>query len=131
MPVTLTMTDESAGGKVLRELEISFASELTTISDIITTRVRAEVEAYNNKMPEYFNGLIQPGDAERTINGFKIKAHKKVDASQQCATALDAYTKNGFFVLVDNIQSTSLDQMVLINENTRISFIKLTPLVGG
>lgn len=129
--VTLTIKDETAGGKTLNELQLYFASELTTVKKIIEARVIAEVEAYNNTMPAYFKGLVQPGDAETTLNGFKLKDRKKVDAEKQCLVALDAFQKNVFFLLIDNIQSESLDQMVVINNNTIVSFIKLTPLVGG
>ena len=129
--ITLTIKDETASGKTTNEINVSFASELTTVREIINARVSAEVNAYNEKMPEYFKGLVEPGDAERTLNGFKLKAKRKVDAEKQCLIALDAFNKNGFFLLIDNIQSESLDQMVVINTNTSISFIKLTPLVGG
>ena len=129
--VTLTIKDETAAGKTTNEIVVSFASELTTVKEIITARVTAEVEAYNNKMPEYFKGLIEPSEAERTLNGYKLKEKRKVDAEKQCLIALDAFLKNGFFILIDNIQSETLEQMVVINNDTNISFIKLTPLVGG
>jgi len=129
--ITLTIKDETAGGKTINEVAVSFASELTTVKEIIKARVTAEVELYNNKMPEYFKGLVEPGDAEKTLNGYKLKEKRKVDAEKQCLVALDAFLKNGFFILIDNIQSESLEQMVVINSSTNISFIKLTPLVGG
>jgi hypothetical protein len=131
MSYILTITDETAGGKVLNELKISLANELTTAEEIIKARVYAEVEAYNNKMPEYFTGLVQPNEAEATLNGFKLKEKRKVDREKQFLTALDAFQKNGYFLLIDNIQAESLDQMVVINKNTTVSFVKLTPLVGG
>lgn len=129
--VTLTIKDETAGGKTTNEIQVSFASELTTVKEIITARVIEEVDAYNNRMPEYFNGLVQPSDAELTLNGFKLKERRKVDAEKQCLLALEAFNKNSYFVLIDNIQSESLEQMVVINNSTLVSFIKLTPLVGG
>ena len=129
--VTLTIKDETTGGKTVNEIAVSFTSELTTVKEIIKARVSAEVDLYNNKMPEYFKGLVEPGDAEKTLNGYKIKDRRKVDPEKQCHVALDAFTKNGFFILIDNIQSESLEQMVVINDRTNISFIKLTPLVGG
>jgi glutaredoxin 2 len=131
MSYILTITDETAGGKVLNELKISLTNELTTVKEIIKARVYAEVEAYNNKMPEYFTGLVQPREAEVTLNGFKLKEKRQVDPEKQFLTALDAFQKNGYFLLIDNIQAESLDQMVVINKNTTVSFVKLTPLVGG
>ena len=106
--VTLTIKDETTGGKTVNEIAVSFASELTTVKEIIKARVSAEVDLYNNKMPEYFKGLVEPGDAEKTLNGYKIKDRRKVDVEKQCHVALDAFTKNGFFILIDNIQSESL-----------------------
>jgi len=129
--ITLKIKDETSGGKTTNEINVSFANELTTVKEIISARVIAEVEAYNEKMPEYFKGLVQPGDAELTLNGYKLKARRHVDAEKQCLIAFDAFQKNGFFILIDNIQSESLDQMIVINNKTDISFIKLTPLVGG
>jgi hypothetical protein len=129
--VTLIIKDETAAGKTTNEIIVSFASELTTVKEIIIARVTAEVNTYNNKMPEYFKGLIEPSEAERTLNGYKLKEKRKVDAEKQCLIALDAFLKNGFFILIDNIQSETLEQMVVINKDTSISFIKLTPLVGG
>jgi glutaredoxin 2 len=131
MSYILTITDETAGGKVLNELKISLTNELTTVKEIIKARVYAEVETYNNKMPEYFTGLVQPREAEVTLNGFKLKEKRQVDPEKQFLTALDAFQKNGYFLLIDNIQAESLDQMVVINKNTTVSFVKLTPLVGG
>jgi hypothetical protein len=129
--ITLTMTDASISGKATNSLEVQFSTALTTVKDIIEARVRAEVDQYNQKMPEYFKGLIEPGEAEKTLNGYKLKEKRKLDAEKQCFVALEAFQKNGFFLLIDNIQSEALDQMIVINEHTKISFIKLTPLVGG
>jgi hypothetical protein len=129
--ITLTIKDETAGGKIINEIEVSFANELTTVKDIIQARVISEVEAYNKRMPEYFKGLIEPIEAEKTLNGYKIKEKRKVNPEQQCKVALDAFGKNGYFLLIDSIQAESLEQMVIVNKNTKISFIKLTPLVGG
>ena len=127
----ITIKDETFAGKILHELEIEFKTETVTVQDIITGRVIKEVENYNNKLPEYFNGLIEPSDVEKTLNGFKLKPKKVIDAEKQVYVALNAFQNNGFFVLIDNIQSESLDQQIALRKDTTISFIKLTPLVGG
>lgn len=127
----ITIKDETAGGQILNEIQIQIEHERISVRDLIALRVTAEVEAYNKKLPEYFSGLIKPTDAEQTLNGFKMKAKKRVDPERQVYIALDAFQKNGFFLLVDDTQCVDLDQEVLLNENTSLSFLKLTPLVGG
>jgi len=129
--MTITIKDEDFAGKLIRELNLDFSSETVTVKEIITKRVKQEVEAYNQKLPEYFNGLIEPSEAERTINGFKLKPRKLIDIEKQVYIALDAFQKNGYFLLVDNVQAESLDQPVVLSQDTVISFVKLTPLVGG
>jgi hypothetical protein len=131
MPITVSIRDENASGKIFREIDISLSGELVNVKEIIQSRVYAEVDAYNSKMPEYFNGLVEPSDAESSLNGYKLKNKRKIDPSKQTEIAYNAFQNNGFFILIDSIQAHSLDQMVVINERTEISFVKLTPLVGG
>lgn len=128
---TIRVTDETAGGNVLNDILISLKHEIVTVKDIITARVIAEVEQYNAKKPELFNGLVQPTDAEKTLNGYKLPVKKPIDAEKQVYIALDAFQTNGYFMLVDNKQAVSLDEEVLITKETTVSFVKLTPLVGG
>jgi hypothetical protein len=130
-PVVLTITDRTAVGKIIGEMNISLKTNRVTVKEIIEARVVAEVKSYNAKLPEYFNGLVQPTDAEKTLNGYKMKKRKKVDPEKQVYVALDAFQKNGYFVLVDNFQADSLEQEIMITPQTQISFLKLTPLVGG
>jgi len=123
--------DELLSGKSVYETEIDFTSEIVTVQDIINQRVTKEVEDYNNRLPEYFNGLVEPGEAEKTLNGYKLKTKKLIDAEKQVYIALDAFQKNGFFILIDTLQAETLTQQIHLKPNTTISFVKLTPLIGG
>ena len=127
----LLIKDETFTGDILNQIEIDVANELTTVKDIIAGRVTAEVERYNNKSTEYFQGLIQPSDTEKTLNGYKFKKKRLIDAEKQVYIALDHFQNNGYFVLIDNIQAETLDQEVLVDKDTSVSFVKLTALVGG
>lgn len=130
--MTITIKDETFAGQVLHEVLLEFQTQTVTVKEIIENRVTTEVEAYNQKMPDYFKGLIEPTEAEKTLNGYKLKQSKRrIDAEQQVYTALDAFQKNGFFMLIDNFQAESLEQLIELQPSTTISFIKLTPLVGG
>jgi hypothetical protein len=129
--INIMIKDETFAGKILNEIEIALLKERVTVKEIIEARVIAEVEAYNTKVPQYFNGLVQPTDSEATINGYKLSNKKKVDAEKQVFTALNAFQRNGYFVLVDNIQAEKLEDEVLLTKESKVSFVKLTPLVGG
>jgi len=127
----LTLKDATFTGDILNRIQISVENERTTVKDLISARVEAEVEEYNEKSPEYFRGLVQPTEAEETLNGFKFKKRKVIDVEKQILIALDAFQKNGFFILIDDQQAESLEQEILVGPKTEVHFVKLTQLVGG
>lgn len=130
--MVITIKDATFTGDILNRIEIAVQNERTTVKDLIAARVEAEVKSYNHTLPEYFKGLIQPSEAEKTLNGFKLRNRKKkIDVEKQILTALDAFQKNGYFILIDDQQAENLEQEVLVSPATEISFVKLTQLVGG
>ena len=129
--MNIIISDELLNGKVTNQFEILLESNTITVKDLISKRVSVEIDNYNKKLPEYFNGLVEPKDAQRTLNGYKLKPKQLIDVEKQIYIALDAFQKNGFFVLVDNQQLEELDQVVILKSTSKISFVKLTPLIGG
>jgi hypothetical protein len=110
---------------------LNFPTNFISVRELIETRVRQEVENYNAKQPEVFNMLVQPTLAERVLNGFKFKEKKKINWREQYEKAIHAFDRNGFIVLVDEIQVERLDQIIEIEPQTSVCFLKLVPLVGG
>lgn len=128
---TLMIVDETPAGKETAEATLEFPSDRVTVRELIRGRVYQEVQDYNLKQPEYFKGLVQPTDAEATLNGFKLRKARKVDWQKQFDKAIQSFESNGFMLLVKSHQVESLDEEVEIKADTKVSFVKLTPLVGG
>jgi hypothetical protein len=134
MKATITIKDElsfSFGDAVEYSMTLDFPSKFVSPREIIRERVFREVQSYNEKTPEIFNGLVQPTGAERTLNGFKMRERKKIDAEQQYKQAVKAFERNGFIMLVDDLQIETLDEQIEIEPDMEIFFLKLVPLVGG
>jgi hypothetical protein len=131
LAATLTIYDESATGETLLELTLNVSAERITVRDLIRQRVCHEVEEYNRRKPDTFRGLVQPTDSERTLNGYKLKQPRTIDATIQLAKAIDAFQGNQIIMLVDDRQVESLDEEITLQPDTRVSFLRLTPLVGG
>jgi hypothetical protein len=129
--MTITVSDETFVGDIINRITLEFEGERVTVAQIISERVRQEVANYNARLPEFFHALVAPARAEKTSQGFTFRSRKRVDAETQVGFALKAFCANGFFVLIDNRQAESLQQEILLNEETVVTFIKLTPLVGG
>jgi hypothetical protein len=93
--------------------------------------VYEEVRAYNLRQPEYFRGLVQPTDAERTLNGFKVPQRCRLDPEKQFERAIELFYRNGFLILVDDRQVIELEEEIQLHPDTTVTFLKLIPLVGG
>jgi hypothetical protein len=129
--MTLTIRDETATRKTTNELTLDILTETITVRELIRSRVYQEVQDYNRRQPEHYRGLIQPTDAEQTLNGFRLRKRREIDWKQQFDKACDAFERNGFFILIDDKQAESLDQTITLRHDTAVSFVKLMPLVGG
>jgi len=130
--IKLTIKDETATGGLLQEWELPVQNEWISVRDLIAQRVKAEVESFNKKKDASRRLLVHPTAKEQALNFFsKKKRNRLVDVEKQIYLAWAAFTQNGFFVLINNFQVESMDKEILVNDETVVSFIKLTPLVGG
>lgn len=119
-------TDHAGGGLVL-----DFLTERVTVREIIRSRVYQEVDDYNRRRPEHFHGLVEPTDAEKTLNGYKLKTPREIDWKRQFEAACEAYTRNAFLILVDEKQAGPLDEEVTLKAGSEVTFLRMVPLVGG
>lgn len=131
MAISLTIHDETLFGAKENPLSLAFLSETISVRELIRERIYEEVRLYNATTPEYFRGLVQPTDAETTLNGHRLRERRRVDWQEQFRLALEAFQRNGFFILVDDRQVESLDETIALTPTTQVSFVKLVPLVGG
>src|SRR3954451_10577129 len=129
---TLTIRDATASGKSVGETVVEFLTELITVRELIRGRVYQEVQDYNRRRTDVFRGLVQPTAAEQTLNGdYRMRQPREIDWQAQFDKACAAFERNGFFILFDNRQVESLDEEIVLWPETQVSFVKLTPLVGG
>ena len=132
---TLTIRDETAAGKQTGELTLDGLTETITVRELIRSRVYQEVQDHNRRADAAapFNGLVTPRDEERALNGPRTGAPRgrEINWKQQFDVACDAFRRNGFFILVDERQAESLDERITLRHDTKVGFVRLTPLVGG
>lgn len=127
----ITIKDETMTGEVKNEFVIKLLLSRVTVADIIKERVTMEVDAYNRRSTRVFSGLVQPTETETTLNGFKFKTKRQINVKKQIDAALRAFESNGFFILIDDLQAENLTDPVKLKPDMTVSFVKLTPLVGG
>ncbi|MGX1545845.1 hypothetical protein [Streptomyces adustus] len=127
----VTFVDETTSGNRGAGWGIEIAEERLALRELIRRRVFQEVAEYNARMPGVFQGLVQPEDTERVLNGYALRTPRRIDPEAQTALALKAFAGNGFLVLVEDRQVTDLDEEIDLVLGTEVTFLKLVALVGG
>lgn len=131
----LNIKDESMDGSIRNEFVISIPNKTIRVKELIQSRVYHEVETFNKTKTDIFEGLVQPLKSEMIEGQFNryrwVNKDELIDAEKQYYLTLNAFQKNSFFMLIDNIQVTDLEQEVLLQENISVSFVRLIALIGG
>jgi hypothetical protein len=133
MLTELLIRDETTAslGKTEHSFTVHVSGEKISVRELIHLRVTQEVEDFNSRQPAVFRMLVQPNDAERTLNGFKFHKPRPVNPITQYEKAIEAFEGNGFIVLVDDYQVQNLEDEIALRPETSVTFLKLVPLVGG
>ncbi|MFD5738020.1 hypothetical protein ACFWIY_35200 [Streptomyces sioyaensis] len=136
---TLTFVDETTSGDRSQAWGLAITEERLALREVIRRRVFQEVAEHNARLtggsaeqaPTVFRGLVQPADTEPTPGGYALPERRRIDPEKQCASALHAFARNGFVVLVGDRQMEDLDTEIELSAGTEVTFLKLVPLVGG
>ncbi len=125
------MRDETPAGRMLAEMELELP-ETVTLRELISIRVREEVARHNASGTTSFRGLIRPHRAAESRDGsYRVDPGRRIDWVEQADVAVEAFSKNGFFVLVGDRQVEDLDRPLALSEASDVAFVRLVALVGG
>jgi hypothetical protein len=127
----VSFVDETTSGERGSAWAMEIFEERLALRELIRRRVYQEVAEHNAAQPEVFRGLVQPTGTELTLNGYRLRRPRRIDAEQQYELAVRAFSRNGFVVLVDDRQVEELDEVVELHRDTEVTFLKLVALVGG
>lgn len=137
----LDVSDEYSGN-VAPWGRMSFALPRITVRELIHERVRLELER-NDELRRSDPATVNLTDVEKRLNaaarhspitGLMLDdatASNRLSASKQTAVAEKAFQEGRYFVLLDDRQAESLDEMIDLARTTEATFLLLTPLKGG
>lgn len=129
---SIMIQDQTTDGHCSEPRMLTVLAEQITVREILRSRVYQEVQDYNLKCNGTFEGLVQPTESERLLNGFKVRTGRVLDWNEQYARAVEAFENNRIIMLISDQQATSLDEVVhLRSQQEPVIFLKLVPLVGG
>jgi hypothetical protein len=131
MPTKITVRDETTGGQTDHTFSLEFLTEKIDVRELVRSRVYQEVQDFNRETHSEFRGLVQPTDAERTLNGFRLRKPRQINWKEQFQQATDAFEAGRILILVNDRQMSSLDDEIVLSPGTDVAFLRLMPLVGG
>lgn len=153
MNAVLEIYDERRPGaqrQLCHRLELPV--ERITARDLIRCRIEADVAIHNAAERARFDGnsaadrgahnewLVMPGAVERALNGTRgaygpgckpAKGMTLIESEPLIAVALEAFARNGFFMIFDGRQVIDLDEVLTVEQDSALTFLRLVPLVGG
>lgn len=59
------------------------------------------------------------------------KPHSYIDSAVQVNKAILAFDNGTFMIVVDGRQLEDLDEMIALSPSSKVTFVRMTPLVGG
>jgi hypothetical protein len=146
MNTVLEVYDEQRPGAE-RELRhrLEMPAERMTARDLIRCRIEADVAIHNAVERARLDGtiaadrlapanwLVTPGSIERALNGPRVygPGSDLIDSGGLIAVALKAFARNGFFMIFDGRQIVDLDEVLTVEQDSAVTFLRLVPLVGG
>lgn len=131
MSTSLKLIDKTLGQAESIAWVLKVVDSTLTVREIVRRRVYEEVSRINARQGEVFTGLVQPTDAERVLNGYKLRTPRKIDWEQQFTQAVLAFESNRLLILVGDRQVEDLDEELRLDADTNVTFLRLVPLVGG
>jgi hypothetical protein len=107
------------------------------LRDLISSIVVKEVDAFKTRQEErklarvMTRQEIEQGAARGKVDSGERDLKQSVNVDDAVAVALQAFEDGLYFVFIDEVQQTKLENEVFLKTNSKVVFLRLTALVGG
>lgn len=108
-----------------------------TLRALLTQIVLAEVAGFTDRQRQCrLLQVLSPAQIQLGMEQGKVESggsdlEQTVDTEQAIETALQAFTDGLYFVFLDEQQQETLDDVVTLQPQSELLFLRLVPLVGG
>lgn len=130
----------------LPNIALELLNETLTIRELIThtveeqvtemlTKQKIEIETARRILQRQY--LTEADIAQQAEQGairdpnVTPKKPAELDSKTEVKKAVEAFEKNTYLIIIDGEQADSLDQVVTLSPTSKVTFLRLTPLVGG
>ncbi len=124
------MRDQSRAGHVLGGTRVADLPDEVSVRDLVRTRIRDEVAAYNADPGPVYRGLVQPADAVRHSDGFRMREPRLLDAELMVAAAEEA-ARLGLLRLRLDGRPVDLDELIAPADHDELTAVLERPVVAS
>ena len=112
-----------------RSVSVSFAvpPQGLTVLDLISRKIRKEFSECVEGKRSGLSG--EAFTAEDLLGAAPLPAH--ADAGGEVERAQQAFAAREFMVVIDGRRVSGSEDLLVLNSETRVEFIKILPMVGG
>lgn len=140
MLTQLSIVEKVVGRTQRQAFTLRLASERISARDIVAKHVRDEVDRLNNlarrkhsdhdRVASFLVG-DHSHELERKLNKPNRKNPKVLEPSKEVEAALNAVEAKQVIVLFDDLEVEDLDADLTVTDQSKITFLRLVPLIGG
>jgi len=138
--------DRAGDSETFSPVELSLASELISVKDLIYRTVKKQIEQHLKKekqsetVQQMFNrqylsdNEIKKKSEEGAIqvpSQKKLKPALIINIDREYQRAINCFDGNIYKLLIDGETMEDLEQTISLTPKSKIIFIRLTPLIGG
>jgi len=127
---SIEMRDISPGGHLLSQATVGDLPDRAALSHILATRVDAEVAAYNADPGLHYRGLVQPEDAIRYSDGFRMRTPGPLDAGHLYRAVEEAVGAGVVVFHIGEVTVDDLDHEVEVANEPLITTVLRRPIVA-
>lgn len=142
MPQRVVLHDQTHGRPPAQALVLDWQDGVPlTPRVLIAERVRTEWDRRDNGRAAVaeVNETTTTTSLMRRLNPFRrhdaarraVAVGEPETLEHATASALDGFTRNAFFLVVDGRQVTQLDETIRLRPTSNVTFVRLVPLDGG
>jgi len=136
----LSIVEKIVGQTQRQAFTLRLASERISARDIVAKHVRDEVDRLNDlarrrhaehdRVASFLVG-DHSHELERKLNKPNRKGPKTLEPTEEVKAALDAIETRQVIVLFDDLEIEDLDADLTVTDQSKVTFLRLVPLVGG
>ncbi|GEM46918.1 hypothetical protein [Deinococcus cellulosilyticus] len=123
--------------KAFEPLTLTLSRDTLTLQELLEEVVKDQVEQFNTRQKDgQLFKLLTPEDLQKGLENGKITSggleeQQQVQVAVAQQVAITAFKDGLYYVFLGEKQLEDLSESLTLEENSRVMFVRLTPLVGG